>query len=688
MKLKDIFNKKVRDEKKKYKFYKLPDYVITSEFLNLFPDEEIRNKIYDYSNYDSANFITKENYNTLIELSKINKDFGIESVKLGYIVSQEELKYFKELAKYDFDFLQIIKHATKILEYKNKYGDIVIPYLKKDYNLYSELLDKKDYYSEMDLNLALKNPSESMFIIYNKLTPKERNLLLEALKNDTYHIVKKLLIDGFSVQIINIFKFYNYNEKIINLFKSKNIYELSNITEHSTLNQIGKLICDYNIYIAKKEGNLNELKANLCRKYFNKDYNTIISLFSKYEKNGVMFSSRANEILIFIKKVMEAKKIEDVPKESINFTSEEFIKEIYNNFKNIMKKENFKASDYKQDLIIKNGVKIIKGDHIKKFNMMVHVISTKSEKTSPNFKLGNKLKEDPELWENSNGSNNLCCSIISEYSMYCFGNGFSNADLVLGFDNFENYDFLDSKNQDRSTNMRGTGATDENYEYSTNSYDFYLPSELTNCTLTKPINNNQAEIGQGGYNEITLARTKYVKPSYILTTVNFDNKNYKKSIDEVAIKWAKFYDIPIVQLDGDILYKNAIRIFDEKLNTMIQGKVNIDNFDEFMKAVKIISFTKDKRIDILDVIINLIDKNINNLSVNQIEEYLKIINKYDAYIISEFSEKIKFNFVIDEMNFIQTREKQLADKILLLKGKREKLINEDTLSNHNSGFSI
>lgn len=684
MKLKDIFNRKVRDEKKKYKFYKLPNYVITSEFLDLFSDEEIRNQIYATKG-SAADFITKENYDNLIKLCKINNDFGIETAKLNHIVSQEELKYFKELAKYNFDYLQIIRHGNKILEYKNKYGDIVIPYLKKDYNLYSKLLDKKAYCSEIDLNWALKNPNEAMFIY--ELGPEKRKLILEALNNDTYDIVKKLLIDGFNSEIINIFKFYNYDEKVIDLFKSKNIYNISDIPDHSTLSKIGKLICDYNIYIAKKEGNLNELKTNLCRKYFDKDYNKIISLFSRYEKSGVTFSNRVNEMLIFIKKVMEAKKIEDIPNESIDFTSEEFIKEIYNNFKIIMKKENFKTSDYKEDLIIKDGVKIINGDNIKNFNMMIHVMSKKSKETSPNFKLGNKLKEHPELWENSNGSNNLCCSIISEHSMYCFGNGFSNADLVLGFDNFENYDFIGAESIDRGTNMRGAGAINKDYKYSSNTYDFYFPSELTNFTLEKPINRNQGEIGLGGYNEVTLVRTKYVKPSYILTTINFDNKNYKKSIDEGTIKWAKFYDIPIVQLDGDILYKNAVKTLDEKVNVMSQGRVNIDTFDEFMKAVKTISFTKDKRIDVLDIVIKLIDKNINNLSINQTEEYLKIINKYKAYIINEFSENISFDAYSGEQSFIQSRKKQLSDKILLLKARRERFKNDNTLSN-NDGLSM
>ena len=76
MKLIDIFSKKVRDEKKKYGWRKLPDYVITSEFLRFFPNEELREKIYT-SNYVT----TRENYNALIELYKINKNYAIESIR-------------------------------------------------------------------------------------------------------------------------------------------------------------------------------------------------------------------------------------------------------------------------------------------------------------------------------------------------------------------------------------------------------------------------------------------------------------------------------------------------------------------------------------------------------------------------------------------------------------------------------
>ncbi len=687
MKLKDIFNKKVRDEKKKYKFYNLPDYVITSEFLLLFPDEEIRNQIYSTVSKDQdLNFTTKENYNNLINLCKINNNFGMEAVKDNYIVSKEKFEIFTELNNYAFDFYMCKKYGNRLLEYKNKYGNIVMPYLKKDYNLYSKLLDKKDCYSEIDFNWALKNPAEAFFIC--KLPSVDRKLILEALNNNTYGIVKKLLIDGFAPKIIDIFKFYNYNEKVIEIFKNKNIHNTGDIPSHSTLSQIGKLICDYNIYIAKKEGDLNELKTNLCRKYFDNDYGEIISLFSRYEKSGAVFSNRVNEMLIFLKKVIEATKIEDISDVDIHFSNEEFIKEIYNSFKSIMKKECFKTSDYKEDLIIKDGVKIIKGDHIKEFNMMVHILLQKERKHSPNFKLGNKLKEYPELWENSNGSNNICCSVISEYSMYCFGNGFSNADLVLGFDNFENYDFIASQSIDRGTDMQGTRATYENYEYSGYTYDFALPSELTNISLKKSINRNQREIGLGGYNEITLGRTKHTKPSFILTTINFDKENYKKPIDEVAIKWAKFYNIPIVQLDGNVLYKNAMQIFDKKLNVMSQGKISITDFDEFMKAVKTINFTKDKRIDVLDIVIKLIEKNIDNLSINLIDEYLKIINKYKVYIIEEFSENINFDVPSDEISFRQGRKKQLSDNILLLESRKAMLENNDILSDSNNGFSI
>ena len=274
MKLKDIFNKKVRDEKKKYNFYNLPSYVITSEFLEFFPDEEIRNQIYSTVDQDqNLNFTTKENYNNLIELCKVNKDFGIGVAKSGHVVDKEELENLKELNWYGFNFDMYKSCGKQILIYKEKYGDIVMPYLKENYDLYSNLLNK--FNGDIDLKWCLENPSEFDFLKnldYGKSEIEYLKKFINEERFDDYEKIKELVKNGYNLYILEMLEYYNFDDEIIRLLDSKKIKSEKYILRISSQNINGRNIfnlkCDYEINKCLNENNIKNAIAILNEKYF------------------------------------------------------------------------------------------------------------------------------------------------------------------------------------------------------------------------------------------------------------------------------------------------------------------------------------------------------------------------------------------------------------------------------------
>lgn len=692
MKLKDIFNKKVRDEKKKYKNYNLQDYVITSEFLEFFPDEVIREHIYS-SKGSISDFITKENYNTLIELCKINKDFGVEAVKSNYEVSKENLEDLKELNKYGFDFYMCKEYGNELLKYKDKYGDIVMPYLKKNYNLYSKLLKK--FNGDIDLKWCLENPSEFYFIHENSSSyEKKLKKIINERKYDNYKNVKKLIEQDYDLYILEMLEYYNFDDEIINLLDSKKIKTEIDILRISSQNMdernIFDLKCDYEINKCLNENNIERAIVILNEKYF-------VSRF-KEEIEKIFENLKEMEITDFLKEMYNKfKEMNNLKtkEEIISFINQndgvldrfKFDFELGKYLNKDLNKVAFNPKDY--NYTIKDGVKIIDFDNndLSTFNMMVHVISDRSKEVSGlNGKFSLILPEHPELWIDRSEvhSDTLSCSMISEYHMKFFGNA-NKANIILGFSDFDSDSIIMIHPGDAGTNMKGSGKV---YDYKTDYASLFNSS--TNTFPSKILDGkesiNWVNHGCDSYNEIAIGRNTK-RPSYILTLTNFPFYENNKPIDETAVKWAKFYDIPIVQLDGKKLYMSAQKRLDEFVSNFENKVITERDFNELLKIRKTIEITSGKATNMYDILVNVIDKNTKINSIESINETLQIIQKYGDLISNDIIIKGNPKIYAENIALYEQRKSVINEKIEILNKMKTSLENNDSYS-ETSGFKM
>jgi len=699
MKLKDIFNKKVRDEKKKYNFYNLPSYVITSEFLEFFPDEEIRNQIYSTVDQDqNLNFTTKENYNTLIELCKINKNFGIGAAKRYYVVCKEELEKFEELNKYGFDFDMCELCGKKLLKYKDKYGNIVMPYLKKDYNLYGELLN--DFNNDMDLKWCLENPSEFYFI--HKVSDYHIREFMKKNINegrfDDYKKIKELVKNGYDLYILEMLKYYNFNDEIIGLLDNKKIKSEEDILIISSQNMdkrnIFDLKCDYEINKYLNENSIERAIDILNEKYFVSRFKEKIeNIFENLKEMGI--NDFLKEMYNKFKELNSKKTKEEV----ITFINQndgvldrfKFDFEIGRYLNKDLNKVAFNPKDY--NYTIKDGVKIIDFDNndLSTFNMMVHVISDRSKEVSGlNGKFSLILPEHPELWVDRSEvhSDTLSCSMISEYHMKFFGNA-NKANIILGFSDFDSDSIIMIHSGDAGTNMKGSGKV---YDYKTDYASLFNSSTNTfpSKILAGKESINWYNHGSDSYNEIAIGRNingVSKRPSYILTLTNFLLPKANKPMDETAIKWAKYYDIPIVQLDGKKLYKSAQKRLDEFVSNFENKVITERDFNELLKIRKIIEITSGKATNVYQMLVNVIDKNMKIGNIESMSETLQIIQNYGDLISNDIEINGNPEIYAENIALYEQRKSVIDEKIEILNKMKTSLENNDSYS-ETSGFKM
>ena len=98
-------------------------------------------------------------------------------------------------------------------------------------------------------------------------------------------------------------------------------------------------------------------------------------------------------------------------------------------------------------------------------------------------------------------------------------------------------------------------------------------------------------------------------------------------------------------------------------------------FDELMKSIKTFFFTKGKKIDILEILKQFINKNKENLDDEKISSILKIIEKYGETIIDDMPSKYA-NSALEEIRVRAEREKELEQLKNDLECKKQ-IINDN-----------
>ena len=665
----DILNFNVRKEIKRKKHENLPSYiVINKQFLKLFPEIKTREKIYEFYSENQSD------YNALLEFAKLDDKLANSLLTRNILINNDILKNLKIIKKYGLDdkFVSNNTLIIKVEKYIEEYGEIIVPYLNKNLDDTISFLEIYSKYSGVDLEFALEN--KNIYIYLKTLPVNKREILKTSIENkniEEYEKIKVLINEGFDVDIINIFKYYNYDKDIIKIFMDNRIFKKVDL-EKCMNNQILEFKIDYAI----KKKDIGLLKENILIKFFGSSmtYDTI----KKYMDNSLNlkeeyknYFEKAYELVVEIKNAKTIEELINLYNENSSKFDENLYKKItYNSWKNCLKK--LITKDNKLEDKINSNVDIIDGSDITNFNLLIHTIGKKS--IGPNASFGNKLGSNPELWENNTEgkSNNISCSLISEYNMFVF-TYFDKADVIIGFNDIKNTQILNASNCDAMTNMEtGTDFSFDNNILPWDVSSWRLPESILNSAL------HCKDTVSRSYNEIVLGRNEFgvvKKPDYILCTKNFENSLYVKPIDENSKKWAKYYDIPILQLDGNTLYRQAIENFNKTLEIISKGDISLNIFDELMKSIKTFFFTKGKKIDILEILKQFINKNKENLDDEKISSILKIIEKYGETIIDDMPSKYA-NSALEEIRVRAEREKELEQLKNDLECKKQ-IINDN-----------
>lgn len=333
--------------------------------------------------------------------------------------------------------------------------------------------------------------------------------------------------------------FYYKSCKMIFLNKEMNISEEQYWKIDDIKGRIENSICKYELLNRFKE------EYNFFNYIITSKYEELKKFSSKYSIEQI------NEIISSLTTI--DKYISSI--ERITFT--ELIKNSFNQLNKNNISNHILLSDNKEPILSNSGKEIkvfeLNGEP---FTMMVHSITQKREDGVNNGNIGNKLRDNPEIWDNEeNGNPMISTSIIDNNNFNSiFSTSHKHDDVIYGFINVPEEAFYGTFNHDAGTNMKNF-PQEEYYTARMN-----LPSDIMNKN--------------GFYNEVIFNRKNLktkekFKPDYL---VCYDN------VDERTIKHAQYFNIPIYVINTKI-YKEQLKKAEEDVNSNI-----IDNNLEEQKT--------------------------------------------------------------------------------------------------------
>jgi len=681
MKLKDIFNKKLRDEKKRMKIHSLPDYVITSEFLDLFPDKEIRNKIYAYIKNMNLDI---ETYNTLLQLYKSNKELAKDYINYNVLIPKEVL---------NFKYLPTYYVVAECINFQEKYGDIVISYLKENFDFYRQLLNNKEFIEAVGIEFALKFPDEMLQIMEyypnvlnfeclstvcdllkeGKTQQYNKAVEILSLKNINDIVVELLFKNDFDKTLIQ--DFIEDNEFVISSLNSK-LFPVCGGEINSFIDLKNKyrqlrnkyLETEYEINIAKHD--LKAAKNTLYKKLFDGRSN-IEHIKSYKEKSKSIKLDKMIETAVELEKCDSINELINIHNNA-SFDFLDCFREAENLYKYDLEELVFHPSEElgKKD---EDGILIIDNStcDLSTFTFLIH----KFFKGASNQSISQKIIDNPNLWINDGidgkkGSNTISCSLVSENKFNLFG-GEEKEMILLGFDEFKDIPILSVSSQDSGTPVVSYFEVDkENNIKALND----TPSQMF------------SKYNSSLHNEVAIGR-KGVKPTFILSMLNYKGKDFP--IDDRMKKWAKEFTIPIVQIDFKVVYERARREFDELINKISQFGCTLEDYKNILKYIRTMKYySLNLNFNLFDLFASIMDKNLSIGNVELINEILKIKDEFNSIIIED---GLPASFNVKDWEKAKIREqrkKVLFDKFILAEKRLQELYKKDSLEDPNTGFSM
>lgn len=136
--------------------------------------------------------------------------------------------------------------------------------------------------------------------------------------------------------------------------------------------------------------------------------------------------------------------------------------------------------------------------------------------------------------------------------------------------------------------------------------------------------------------------------------------------------WAKYYDIPIVILDGNIIYNNAMNKLKKDKELIKNGVLSLELFEDMIHRITTIKDVKGETIisptEILDILLN---ESYTKMSAQNIETINNIVNKYpiEAICKNTSDKEEKINNYKQKINYLN----QAYNELMLLEENNNKL---------------
>ena len=346
----------------------------------------------------------------------------------------------------------------------------------------------------------------------------------------------------------------------------------------------------------------------------------------------------------------------EMVRKKIDFDNIDFYKE----YEECLRK-NVKQTCFKPNLegikANSEGIYIIDNSNcdLTSFNFLIHCMAP--WEMSNNRDLAKEVIDNPQLWDSKteNSSSILSCSMVSDYAFNVFSM-YEKDKIILGFSSIDDIPIIASMMIDAGT-LSNNGNKIFNRNNNIKSFVTF-PSDLTSKYRF-----------DGRHNEVALGR-QGVKPSFIISYLNYNGKDLP--IDDRMKKWAKYFNIPIVQIDFKLIYEKSKEDYDNIINIISNEGCNLENFKKLIYDInKMKNYNVNLIPDLFDLINEIIRKNISIGSYELIDESISIIemaieNEYNIYDIDK-----------------QNKYKSIYDMLM----QKKDLYDADSLS-QNHGISV
>jgi len=637
MAIRNLFKSKLDKEKKRVKYRYLVSPYLKKEYLKIVPEEKIRDEIYNLY------FHNPELISNFFEIYKHIPNFAIMCLESGYYLSEESLEKCLENIEFvkkcldneiDLNNIFLLIKDDNVKKYFEIYGKEVLRLIKKYPSDYKEILNN-ELFQKLDINFIIENAAWLLKIMKVPLAGNnKKEIMLDILINNKKEFIENYeLFKNSYYDLISFIKFCDFDNQLIefiNIVKEvRDCENLENVidlyhTKPQNYELFLKIISSARNFINQNEMSLELYKKTIFVEYiFNINFNNVSKIIDKISDIEI------KNTIEMLEKVSNAKSFQEINNILNKYNIKPNPLEFYKRLKDFQKKDlndNIFSPKILQNIPInEEGIKIIDDSVIdlSHFSMLTHALISNKGTNLFNEELAQKLYENPEIWSDLNvvGSDLLCCSKITENDIRLWGTSGIRDTIFLGFSNLDKLEIHTILDSDANSNMEGKG--EEYYSY---------PLEVTNG-LASNLNNNILTKFDEIHTEVTFGRIvegKKIKPTYILIFENY--KRISSPLTEQAKKYAKFFDIPIVFIDGNKVKKTAYEELENLLSNLDKGYVTEELFYNIMLKYRTIENVTRKYENLFDnIIIKILDIVILNPTPENIFELQKIMLKYNNF---------------------------------------------------------